>query len=270
MTKTSITFNSISEIPGWLRSHPQVTSGDESTSCASGRSWDLNTNLDKALDIAERGGNWEKGGALIKSTTLTMDGLKSEGRIPSLDTDVAGFLPDIEAFLAGDPSHMWGEGDDEKAPAPVISIGVGVRAPSSATSQEKINFGAAVLSVIDELEDRGARVELWAVYANKGGDAKTDFRVLLKSAEDSWSPNSVAFALCHPAYHRRLMFRLVESFTELEDFTNTYGTGYQVRGFDMWIPAISTGNSWTESPESALKHITKLAQRQLNQEERTA
>jgi hypothetical protein len=272
MTTSSITFNSISEIPGWVASHPQVTPGNDSTSCDSSMDWDLNVNLTKALEIAKKGGNWEEGGKLVKETTLSMANLRRTGRVPSLDTDVCGFLPDVPAYLAGDPSCMWNEGEEDGEVAPILSIGVGVRAPGGFTSRQKINYGAAILSVIDEIEDSGVRVELWAVYANESCEDKTDFRVLIKAAEENWSPNSAAFALCHPAYHRRIMFRLAESFRELSRFTESYGRGYDIRGeFDVWIPALTHDDQgWSNSQAASLKHTTKLVERQLTQQEKAA
>ena len=271
MAKEKLIFNSISEIPGWIESHPQVTRGSESTSCSSSRDWDLNTPLAKALEFARNGGNWEEGGKMVRETTLKMADLRRTGRVPSLDTDVCGFLPDVPAFLSGDPSCMWSEGEEDGVQAPILSIGVGVRAPSFATSEQKVNYGAAILSVVDELENKGVRVELWAVYANEKGTDKTDFRVLIKAAEESWSPNSAAFALCHPAYHRRLMFRLAESFESLSRFTGSYGVGYNIkRDFDVWVPALAPGDSWSLDRKHSLEHTTELVQSQLIQQEQAA
>ena len=138
------------------------------------------------------------------------------------------------------------------------------------------NRGAAILSVIDEMENRGTRVELWAVSRSStdGNDRTgTNFRVKIKDASEQWSPSSVAFALCHTAYNRRLMFRIAESFKHLEKFVVSFGRGGSVipDDFDVWFPfVLSTESDWAETPEGAMKYVAEQANNQLSQKEQSA
>ena len=267
-----VTFNSLSEIPGWIDAHPREMLCRDSETYSSSLSWDRNTNYDAALEIVKRGGLWEEGGKALKEATLKMADLKVQGRVPALDNDVCGFMPDVPAFLSGDPCSMWNESESEVEQSPIITVGVSLGQSCGVTSGQAVNYGAAIMSVVDELENKGVRVELWGCYANSESSGGCDFRVLLKSADEHWSPNSVAFALCHSAMNRRIMFRVVESFGSLTRFAVSCGRGYDLYGeFDVWFHyLLGSESEWSRDPESAMKYVSGLAQGQLDNRKEAA
>lgn len=249
MTNTNtIILDSISQLPAWIKDHPRKATGSSaSTDGGYDRSWDRGLGFKGAMDMAANGGNWEEGAAAVSVAHVEMEGLKNTDKVPMFDLDVAGYMPDVEAFLSGDPCNMWNEEEGESDQKPIISLGVQLYIPCHVDQQRLFNRGAAILSVIDDLEGRGYRVELWGCVAGISHNKKfgIDLRVKLKGAEEHWSPASVAFGLCHAATARRLGFRVVEAFKDADkgylpghagDWSEPVGAE-----FDVWFPYM-TGN----------------------------
>ena len=119
-----LTFDSVSALPQWIDNNPRQNNCDHSETYHPTIKHDGGWGYDKTIAMARKGGLWEEGGKLVKEVTLKMADLKTKGRVPALDTDVAGFLPDVPAMLAGDPCHMWADDENETQDAPIIKIGV--------------------------------------------------------------------------------------------------------------------------------------------------
>ena len=273
MSTQTIIMESITELPAWIDTHPHKSSIENTSMSHAGESrWDRGLGFDGAMSMARKGGMWEEGASKIMRPHVEMAALKKEGRVAALDTDVAGFMPDVPAMLAGDPCHMFAEGEDEEASKPIISIGVQLYLPYGVNESKLFNRGAAILSVIDDLEDQGYRVELWGcVYGESRTRAKgfgIDLRVKLKDAADYWSPSSVAFGLCHAAFSRRLGFRVVESFEEADNgylpgHTGQWSEAHPPKGaeFDVWFPyQVGRHGKGYATPEAALKTVTSHIQ----------
>jgi hypothetical protein len=272
-------FNSLSEIPAWLDAHPRAQGCNNASQDSEYRpsdSWDLGLGYKGAVEMTGRGGDWEEGAKRMKEVTVIMGNLKRNEPSLQLDTDVCGFAVDVGSYLAGDPCCMWNEGEDDSRPVPIIKIGVNTFMSAAIKSEQRVNYGAAILSVIDSIEETGARVELWAGLGSQSSEIKTDFRALVKPAHEHWSPGTAAFALAHPAFNRRIMFRIGEAFPELKGWTHggCYGGSSTVgkEDFDLYFPALTTRDdvSWSDTAAGALKHVTELAQSQLNQQEKAA
>jgi len=275
MYTSKMTFNSISEIPAAIGRlpHPNAMQGGSENEGKS-KSWDGGLGYKNAVKIAEQGGYWPEGTKAMQEAVLEIESLKTEGRLPAIDTDVAGYLPDIDAFLAGDPCHMYTEDEDASDSKPIISIGVAVGRAGMVSQSEAVNRGAAILSVIDDLENQGVRVELWAIWYNKDGARGVDYRTLIKRADEQWAPASAAFALCHAAFSRRLMFRLAETDEKLQAFCRGMGSGApgKPEGIDIFFKRAGgqtdAGNDnkrYYRTREGAMNRIIELTKHQLEE-----
>lgn len=254
-------FDSISAIARYCdttEQHPHC--GRASTENTATADWDLRTGFDNALKMASDGGLWDKGAKDLMKSHIEMAAIK-DGRVSSDDYSVVGHTLDIGAYLANQPDCWIGEGEDDSVSKPVVTIGVQCGRSGVCTSGPIMNRGAAILSVIDSLEDQGHRVELSALWCNVGSGATTNFRTVVKAAHDSWSPAAVAFALCHPAFNRRLMFYVAETFGELDEFTSGYGVGLRdglEDDFDLFIPW-QNGDAQFRSAAKALATVQSAA-----------
>lgn len=272
-----VTLNSLTETAAWIDAHPIRT---QRPGAGSGhkpdRSWDHGMSLDDALDCCRRGGNWAEGAKDLQTVHLEMAHMKSDANAVELENDVAGFFPDVGAYLAGDPCNMYNVDEEaESRQGKVLSIGVHIFQSAGTGVQQKINRGAAIMSTIDTLEDLGYRIELWGVCsasdeAERNGPAdpkgcSVEFKILLKAAHESWSPASVAFGIVHPAMYRKIMFRMAESFSELEVFCRSMGRGYSPEGgYDIFFgPLMSSESDWANTKAGALKHVVQMVNEQL-------
>lgn len=127
--------------------------------------------------------------------------------------DVAGELPDVGRYLAGDPVHMRRHGHP-KGHKPIISIFVNNWIVCSTTAQQAANYGAAITSLIDQLENSGRRVELTVgtiAQHFRHGNTMMSATWRVKAAEDPLDLAAVAFAIAHPAASRRFGWSLWET-----------------------------------------------------------
>lgn len=255
----TMTFDSITEIAGYLRTNKLAKgAGDMGRECKRSLGWDLNTDYQTAMGMAERGGYWQEGADQMMEAKAEVDAAKFRRPVPVDGFDVTGHSIDVPEFLSGNP-ECWNQiedGDDDHAP--VISVGFICSKAATVSGQASMYWGAALLSMVDSLESAGARVELWAVCSQvgMGGRRANDYRTLVKQADQQWSPSACAFAMAHPAFHRRLMFAVMETREEC-NFLTAAGYGKTVPSndhreeFDVLVPRL------TESfgAESALKEM---------------
>lgn len=127
--------------------------------------------------------------------------------VPTLVYDVAGETPDVARFVAGDPLCMVTRRASARRARPIVRLLVHIGALADVTGAQKVNRGAALVSLIDGLEDAGQRVEVTVCAAAKhGGGATYTMRATVKRADEPTNRDVLAFALVSPAAQRRLDF----------------------------------------------------------------
>ena len=269
-----VIFDSISQIPEWINAHPVAGRHNTSEEGGSDKSWDAGLGFKGAMHMAADGGYWAAGAKKMIEATSDMDLLKHDGLIAEIDYDVTGRHLDIDEYLSGSP-ECWEQ--VEEVETPVVSIGVQAYTPGHNDQKDFTNRGAAMLSVIDDLEAKGIRVELWSCVSGKYRGNKEigiDMRTCLKRAEENWSPSSVAFGLANAAFGRRLGFRVVEAFKDLQSSGYLGGHALDFEDdrpddseFDVWFgynDMVKSESSYG-TVKSALKRVTKEIEQQLKE-----
>jgi len=217
-----------------------------------------------ALALAADGGYWADGAERMVQGVADAAALRENYAQPMIHNDVAGFAPDVPAYLAGIPDCMmsYEPGDMTTAATPTVTIGVGTCSYGVST-QSIENRGIAILSLIDSLESIGYRVQLDYVGDNIDGPKSSlkRIRVILKRAGDHWNPGSVAFALCHPAMLRRLTVGLLER--DVDSVARTtcgYGIGDDgyINDYSLAFPFM-TSNAGFASLADALETVGAMA-----------
>lgn len=176
--------------------------------------------LGEALELARRG--WRDGTERLERDLIALESVDRAERDDQSrwSMDVVGAFPCVGSYLAGDPEYMHSQ---ENLPyeAPVIRLYAGANANVSCTVGQVNNYGAALLCLIDALEENGQSVELvWyaACYGAKPGRKRKDgtrkwhcvdnqffgIEVTLKRAGEHLDLDRLAFALGHPSMSRRL------------------------------------------------------------------
>ena len=244
MTHVDKSFGSILEMPPFIEDNPDLygrTKRYEGSAIPPSKDWDGNLGMEGALEMARNGGRWDEGAALMREAVAGAVDLKSRARLDTIENDVAGFMPDIDAFIAGQPDSMLSMEEGDEFENPVITMGVHIGRSANVTQQEAINRGAAILSLIDDIEHKGFRVELWAIWRNEWLGDSADIRIKLKDAAEGWSPHSVAFALCHGGMNRRLIFATVEGIPGLSQLADGFGMSMNghPEDMDIWFPRVN-------------------------------
>jgi len=260
-TPKALYFDSIVDMARYLDETPRIEgcntwSTNHQSKRESPHSWE------DAMAIARDGGWWPEGAEQIVQGTVDATALRENMQDPVIQNDVAGFMPDVPAYLAGVPDCMYryDEGEMTTATMPTISIGVGTFS-HGVDSQSVFNRGVAILSLIDAVEAVGYRVQLDFVGDNIGSGGLMKVRTVLKKPQDHWSPGVVAFATANASMLRRLLVGCIERDAVAEPRTHS---GYG-RGDDGFIEEYSlafgymTHNRGYETLEQALRTVEDMA-----------
>jgi len=268
-------FNSISELAEFAGQRPFMTAIGYSSSQQS-ISQDFNEiTFDDALAIARAGGRWDSGAELMQTAALNIDSARPTHKT-RYKASFAGARPNVPRLLAGAQRHMITRTKTPTAHR-VIKIGVNVSRAWNVEQNESINRGAAILSLIHNLESTGDRVELYATLVISDSDQKNavHYQTLLKPAAAFFSAHDLAFALCHVDFLRRLMFAVNEIRsvdcaithrvlgdgygTSLSDEIKTIGKEY-----DIYFERHIWRGGYFNTPKKAMDRVESIAARQLN------
>ena len=186
--------------------------------------WDLNLGARRAATMLSTG--WPEGLEQLKNAAIGFDGDDLDGGT-SVYYDEQGYMPNSQIAMSGDPACFMAF---ESAPqsVPVIRLALSFSAACSVKAQDFVTRGAAYLTLINALEQGGARVEVWLVGSSQSmedGRDNIDFGIKLKDAGDQLNLNGLAFTTAHPAFLRRHGFAAIEK-QVTEDKGGTFCDGY--------------------------------------------
>jgi hypothetical protein len=217
-------------------------------------SWDYGAGWDGAVKLAELG--WPDGLERLERAQAEILGGGTLTVRHEVHYDVAGDEPDVGRFVSGEPENMLTFDTVITAgPGPIVSLVVNLSCSAVISARSYFARGAAVMVLIDALEDAGRRVELSVVASGRSGlSGGTDtIRVLIKQADQPLDRDRLAFVVCHPAFFRRLCFSVWEqsSIERIEQFgfRTAGGYGMPVRYMDqsedaIYSPGIYSGSDW--------------------------
>lgn len=181
-------------------------------------SWDLNTGWAKALELADTG--WSEG---ARDFADKLGALPPNEAEPEYSYDVAGYMPDVPLFCAGDPMHMMNEGHPQGR-KPIVHLVINAVASAGIGAEEYANYGTAITAMIGQIEATGRQVELDLVFIDhlrNGMTAVLGWKV--KRAGDNTDLAAVAYSIAHPAAFRRIGFALIERTPKAGE---SYGYGH--------------------------------------------
>tara|TARA_R110002153_G_scaffold274037_1_gene446795 strand:+ start:34645 stop:35481 length:837 start_codon:yes stop_codon:yes gene_type:complete len=209
----------------------------------------------KALECAQNGGGWQKGAEMMPRVhvpNLTLKGRAID--TPYVDSDVVGFAPNVPAYINGVPDSMLSFNEAPQGNK-LLRVAVAVGRCASTKQKHVLNRGAAIMAVLDQLSRDGYSIELWALWRNSNDGKGVSIETCVKHGTDVWSPESIAMALCHVSFQRRLCWRVAESIEGQNHGASitrsSYGNGYATEYDDF---DLSFG--YVKSPDlTGLNHI---------------
>lgn len=136
-------------------------------------------------------------------------------RIDPVHVEADGHALDVAEFVTGVPEH-WVRFDTsivEGASDKILKIAINIGALGSVDKSTIIERGTAISSLIEALEFRGYRCELWIMKVTRDASdtSRHVWKMLAKPAEQPLDLARVLFWTAHPAMLRRLHFSLLAS-----------------------------------------------------------
>lgn len=161
----------------------------------------------EALQYARRG--WHAGRSQLLDAMAQVKPTRDFTR--AIHRDVAGAYPIIPLAVAGDPCCMSNVRNTSIAAHPVIRVDYNNSSPSKVPARAIVNHGAAMLTIIDHLEQSGYQCELRLIFHSASGTIDSHKTIVrYKAAGEHIDLDRAAFALINPATKRRLVFSLRE------------------------------------------------------------
>ena len=268
---TTLTFDSLEDAARFARETPRcpmskTLSQDEPST----RAWDNGMQLEESIDRAASGYIWDDGVAMMTDTMQITEELSARSESPRVARAIQGGSVSMGAYMSGHPRCMRKRSKQPRVEHPVLSIGIPLGIYWGIDVRQRMNFGAAMLSAVNQLERTGYRCEITALW--RAGDTNRDpyhqwinIEYNLKSAGEKWSPASIAFCVAHPGFQRRLTWRIAET---QQAWKRTIDGGYASNSntkefqnsmaydFDIYFDNMDTdiGNACS-SPEGAFEYV---------------
>jgi hypothetical protein len=207
--------------------------------------------FEDALKIALQGGKWAEGVKHLEGVNTPLK-QQFKGTRARQANKVQGSRVSVPRYLSNNPRAMVRR---EKQPAMKKALRLGVNIGYYCGTQEHHinNRGLAILGAIQDLENQGYSVELWAVCAATDHGITTIHKgqkytaievrseVLLKPQGARLVISDLAYALTSPAFFRRLGFAFIETTPANKLTKYGYGNGENtdLSSYDLTIDYVS-------------------------------
>ena len=205
----------------------------------------LTTSLEEAVELARYG--WHDGfNDLVSRVERVKRNLDLHIDPNRTFHDYVGFAPDVKAYLEGSPLTMINKPVVQR---PVATVRLNTSYAGNERTERIFSRGAVTLAAAEALELMGFMVDL-RLFEMSFVDKDVHFSEFrLKAPDERVNLAKLYFPLCHPAWVRRLNFRLIECTPNMTDaWAGSYGIPAeaplirQVAGLgegDILIPTIA-------------------------------
>lgn len=140
----------------------------------------------------------------------------------SYEQRVYGCVPNVPAYLMGNPINMINP-EKNKISHKIINIFLNISCAWNVSANEITRMGTIYLNVIDMLEKKGYRCNLYAGdFTEDYDDCYQVFMTRIKTDREPLNIKKMAFPLAHPSMLRRIYFR----WAEVHDYNDMTNDGY--------------------------------------------
>lgn len=178
---------------------------------------------------------------------------------------VCGCIPNVPAYLIGNPINMINN-ERNKIDNKIVNIYLNISCSAFVSSDEIENMGIKYLKLIDFLEKKGYRCNLYTGNVAEKCSKKHLFITKIKTDREPLNIKKMAFPIAHPSMLRRMYFRWCEvnNVDESEELThNGYGSSFSDNDYIKKILKKDTGKdfiifSYQDSDDSFEDVVNKL------------
>jgi len=257
-------YDSICQFAQYIDSLPEESRGKDTSKRRVDKGWDMGVSFKQALNVALDGGNWQEGAEQLQSVSIDKAAHElAEVIEPAIIHDVCGGGLDIGEYLADSPECFF-RLEDVEVVRPIVKIGVCNVPCANIEAHQMMNHGRAIIALVEALELQGYSVELSALFISRASGDVFISDTAIKQAGEPWSAASVAYALAHPAFPRRLGFRELEEDKDCYKMTwQGYGDGRieKPEGYDLYFKYLDTPYN-VDTPADALEYVKEIATKQ--------
>lgn len=189
-----------------------------------GADWSGTDSFDASMDLLKYGDH--ESAKQLQAAAVRLRA--ADGSRRSFVPSVAGFSPNVPAYLRGLPLSMIAKGE-KPANCKVVDLVYNMAAACVVDKDEIINAGAKMLTAIQAAEKSGYRVNLYAAAvandkSSGNGRETSGAFIKIKDSGTYLTLSKIAFFLVNPSFLRRIIFAYRERFTfRAHSF---YGGGY--------------------------------------------
>lgn len=262
--KTAVVMfgESLADVVGWLRDTPKTWRQSYSRQDSS-HEWTLGHDWDTCLRLAHDG--WQEGIVQLEDSLALVS--PPRNTMHYNHHDVAGEYVDPVRFAVGDPSCMVTR-RKLKGHKPVVRIVYNGAASAGTSAKEMMNYGAALVNLINRIESSGRRVELDVMYASEARGHLLIYGWNVKHASDHLDLAAVAFSVAHPGAFRRFGFAMMER-TPREMECNVYGYSATMQRSHLYDgddgALLITGIGHNPGAASTMDKALRFAAKQINE-----
>lgn len=123
---------------------------------------------------------------------------------------VCGSLPNVPLYLRGVPACML-DFRRTKVPGRTVNLIINIAFDYNVSVEDIVKTGAIIASAIKEIEGKGIRINLYALYSSAYLKDSIIGVVNLKRAESPLNMLNIAYPLINPSFLRRTAFRFTET-----------------------------------------------------------
>jgi hypothetical protein len=156
---------------------------------------------------------------------LKVSNRKNQDIIKRAVFDIVGFQASVPRYLQGIPTNMINK-KTFKQKAKVVTLVKSVSYHAGITTEEIMDDSVKFLQIIQEIEKQGIRVNVHVAWAGvtHNNDDTLAIRLPIKKASERFNISKMSFALLHPSFLRRIVFRALETDPSIK--SNGWLAGY--------------------------------------------
>lgn len=145
----------------------------------------------------------------------------------TIKQDFCGFVPNVGAVVSGSPINMYNIKQTTYKSTKVLNLVYFVGASCATDKTELAEAGAKLLNVINTIEARGYKVNLFVatclipqINGRKRADSRLNLAIKIKDSGKHLNITKIAYPIAHPSFFRRHVCLWVN--TICKDATNSY------------------------------------------------
>ncbi len=216
-------FDNITELADYVTTKQRKAGRNNSSNELGNEEWYGTKNFDEALNLLKYGDDklYEK----IKEEKARLEIKNNLGNVKNrlaYKNDVCGYIPNVPNYLKGYPINMI-NCNRNRLSHRIINIFLNIRVNGGVQGSDIIRIGSKYLTVIDMLEKKGYRCNLYSGVANDDYGNYSFMLVRVKTDKEPLNLKKICFTIANPSMQRRIKFRWMEVNDGYRDFTDGYG-----------------------------------------------